>query len=41
MPVVVGGGTPFFPQGVRVELELIDERRFAGGAVHVHYRMRS
>ena len=40
-PVLVGGGTPFFPAGVRIDLELVDERRFAGGAVHLHYRTRS
>jgi dihydrofolate reductase len=40
-PVLVGGGTPFFPPGVRIDLELIDERRFAGGSVHLHYRTRS
>jgi dihydrofolate reductase len=38
VPVVVGGGTRSFPDGVRVELELLEERRFAGGTVHLHYR---
>jgi dihydrofolate reductase len=37
-PIVVGGGTPALPDDVRVELELVDERRFANGVVHVHYR---
>jgi dihydrofolate reductase len=37
-PVIVGGGTSAFPAGVRVDLELIDERRFRGGAVYVRYR---
>jgi hypothetical protein len=36
--VIVGGGTRFLPDGVGVKLELIDERRFAGGVVHLHYR---
>ena len=36
-PIVVGGGTRALPDHVRVKLELLDERRFAGGAVHVHY----
>jgi dihydrofolate reductase len=40
-PIVVGGGTHFLPGGVRVELELLDERRFANGVVHLHYRARS
>jgi dihydrofolate reductase len=40
-PIVVGGGTSVFPAGVRVDLELLDERRFAEGAVHLHYRARS
>ena len=39
-PVVVGGGTRFLPDGVRVNLELVDERRFAGGVVHLHYRTK-
>jgi len=37
-PVVVGGGTRSLPEGVRVDLELLDERRFGNGVVHLHYR---
>jgi dihydrofolate reductase len=37
-PVVVGGGKRSLPNDVRVDLDLIDERRFASGAVHLHYR---
>ncbi len=40
-PIVVGGGNPALPSDVRVELELIDERRFESGVVHLHYRTRS
>jgi dihydrofolate reductase len=36
-PIVVGGGTPFLPDGVRVKLELLDEHRFGNGVVHLHY----
>ena len=39
-PVVVGGGKPSLPDKVRLELELLDERRFANGVVHLHYRTR-
>jgi dihydrofolate reductase len=39
-PVVVGGGTRALPDGVRLELELLDERRFGRGVVHLHYRPR-
>jgi len=39
-PVVVGGGTRFFPDDVRLELELLDERRFGNGMVHLRYRGR-
>jgi dihydrofolate reductase len=37
-PIVVGGGLPSLPGGVRWELELLDERRFANGAVYLRYR---
>jgi dihydrofolate reductase len=40
-PIVVGGGNPSLPDGVRWELELLDERRFANGVVHLHYRTRA
>ena len=40
-PVVVGGGTAWLPSGLRLELELLDERRFAGGVVHLHHRTRT
>jgi dihydrofolate reductase len=39
-PIVVGGGNQFLPSNVRVELELLDERRFGSGVVHLHYRTR-
>ena len=39
-PVVVGGGNQAFPDGLRLELELLDERRFGNGVVHLHYRTR-
>jgi dihydrofolate reductase len=37
-PIVVGGGQRALPDDVRWELELVDERRFANGVVHLHYR---
>jgi dihydrofolate reductase len=40
-PIVVGGGNLALPSDVRIELELIDERRFANGVVHLHHRTRS
>jgi dihydrofolate reductase len=40
-PVVVGGGKHSFPNNVRVGLELLDERRFDSGVVHLHYRTRT
>ena len=38
-PVIIGGGNPALPDGVRLQLELLDERRFAGGTVHLRYRV--
>jgi dihydrofolate reductase len=37
-PIVVGGGQAALPDDVRWRLELVDERRFANGVVHLHYR---
>jgi dihydrofolate reductase len=39
-PVVVGGGTGALPDKVRLQLELLDEHRFANGVVYVRYRIR-
>jgi dihydrofolate reductase len=39
-PIVVGGGTQSLPDDVRVKLDLLDERRFGNGVVHLHYRAR-
>ena len=39
-PVVIGGGKRALPDGIRLELELLDERRFADGVVHLHYGRR-
>src|SRR3954447_10267865 len=40
VPVLVGGGKRAFPGGVRADLELLDQRDFAGGAVYLRYRWR-
>jgi len=40
-PIVVGGGNPWLPDGVRVELELLDEHRFGSGVVYLRYRTRT
>jgi dihydrofolate reductase len=40
-PVIVGGGKRALPEGLRADLELLDERRFTNGMVYVRYRTRS
>jgi dihydrofolate reductase len=40
-PVVVGGGKQSLPDGVRLDLELVDERRFGNGMVHLRYSTRT
>jgi dihydrofolate reductase len=39
--VVVGGGIEALPDTVRLDLELLDERRFGNGMVHLRYRTRT
>ena len=39
-PVVVGGGSSWLPNGVRLDLDLVDERTFGNGTVWLHYRVR-
>jgi len=41
VPVVVGGGRRALPAGVGARLELLDQRRFTNGTVHLHYRIQS
>ena len=40
-PIVVGGGTQALPTKVRLRLDLLDERRFGNGMVHLRYRART
>jgi dihydrofolate reductase len=37
-PTIVGGGKRSLPEGVRLTLELLSERRFSNGTVYLHYR---
>jgi len=39
-PAIVGGGKRFFPDGVRLDLELLEERRFDSGVVILRYGVR-
>jgi hypothetical protein len=40
-PIIVGSGKQSLPDDVRLELELLDERRFGSGMVHLRYRVRT
>lgn len=40
VPVVVGGGTRSLPDGIRLDLELLDQRRFARGTTYERYAVR-
>jgi dihydrofolate reductase len=40
VPVIVGGGKRALPDDVRAQLELLAERRFQSGVVHLHYGLR-
>jgi dihydrofolate reductase len=40
VPVILGGGTRWLPNDIaRIDLELVDERRFTCGVVALHYRV--
>jgi dihydrofolate reductase len=39
-PVLVGGGKRALPDDIRLELELVEERRFDSGVVFLRYRTR-
>jgi dihydrofolate reductase len=41
VPVVLGGGKRALPEGRRMDLELIEERHFGNGTVHLRYRTRT
>ena len=40
-PTIVGDGTRFLGGGARLDLELVDEKRFANGFVYLAYRVRT
>ncbi len=37
-PVLVGSGKRALPDGVRLDLELVTQRRFGSGVIYLHYR---
>jgi len=40
VPIIVGGGKQSLPDNVRLELELLEERRFGNGVVFLRYRTK-
>ena len=36
----VGGGTKFFPEGIRLDLDLVEQRTFSSGLIYARYRTR-
>ena len=40
IPILVGGGKSALPDNVRLELELLEERRFHNGTVYFRYRTK-
>jgi len=41
VPIVLGGGKQILPSNVRVNLDLLDERRFGKGWIYLRYCMRA
>jgi dihydrofolate reductase len=39
-PIIIGGGKPSLPSDVRLELELLEERRFMSGVVYLRYGVK-
>ena len=39
-PIILGGGKQCLPDNVRLELELLEERRFGNGVVFLRYRTK-
>jgi dihydrofolate reductase len=39
-PIIVGGGKQSLPNNIRLELELLEERRFGSGTVFLRYRAK-
>jgi dihydrofolate reductase len=40
-PVVLGGGTPYFPPDARLDLELVETRTFGSRVIYLRYRRAS
>ncbi|HYI32130.1 MAG TPA: dihydrofolate reductase family protein [Glaciibacter sp.] len=40
VPVAVGGGLRYLPDTVRIDFQLLDERRFGNGTVFLRYALR-
>jgi dihydrofolate reductase len=40
IPIIIGGGKQALPDNVRLNLELLEERRFGNGVVFLRYRIR-
>ncbi|MEO6530148.1 MAG: dihydrofolate reductase family protein [Specibacter sp.] len=40
-PVMVGGGKRALPEGAGTSLELLGQRTFGNGVVHLHYRVKT
>jgi dihydrofolate reductase len=40
-PMIVGGGKHYFPTGVRLNLELVEQRQFPQGVIVLRYAVRS
>ena len=40
-PVLVGGGKPALPRGIRLDLELLGHRQFDNGVIYVRHAVRS
>ncbi len=39
VPIVVGGGKPSLPEGLRMELDLIEQTQFGNGTVYLRYQI--